>query len=92
MFPALNNMKPVKLPTISIVYKNDPTCIHEIKMGLTSAVPMVQLLGWGGRFYLSCDIPVSTRKQILQSILYTNLSTILKFKMYSTVLHSYHER
>lgn len=86
--PALNNMKLRKLPMIFIVYKNIPTCINEIKMGLTLAVPMVQLLRWRGRIFLSCGVPVSTSNRILQTILYTKSSTILEFEMYNTMLHS----
>lgn len=44
-------MKLVKLPTVFVVRKNDPTYINEITMGLTLAVPVVQLLRWGERFY-----------------------------------------
>lgn len=43
-------MKPVKLPTVFIVYKNDPTGINEIKMGLALAVPMVQVQAGKGSF------------------------------------------
>lgn len=49
-------MKPVKLPTLFIVYKYDPTCINEIKMGLTLAVPVIQVRAGKGRFFLSFGI------------------------------------